>query len=157
MNYIVFYFAILLFTLSMIIVSKFLNNDGNSLTSKSKKLQQIKQYMRDLNIVHEQQIRELTYDSVVSTLPIIYIITPTYYRMLQPAELTRISQTFKNVPNLHFIVVEDANKPSKLVRDVLDRSKLRYTQLFAPTPKQHKLGKHDKNWLKPRGVLQVNI
>ena len=156
-NHIAFIIGIIIFTLFMLVINKYLNSNGNLYNSKNKKLQNIKQYLRDLDIVHDRQIRELLNEDTVSSLPIIYIVTPTYYRMLQQAELTRITQTFKHVNNLHMIVVEDADKPSTLVRDVLDRSKLRYTQLFASTPKHLKLGKKDKNWQKPRGVLQVSI
>ena len=38
----------------------------------------------------------------------IYIITPTYKRTTQMADLTRLSQTLKLVPNIHWIVVEEA-------------------------------------------------
>jgi len=42
-------------------------------------------------------------------LPIIYIITPTYARPVQKAELTRLQNTLKHVSSLHWIVVEDAD------------------------------------------------
>jgi len=41
-------------------------------------------------------------------LPTIYIITPTYTRPVQKAELTRLQNTLKHVLSLHWILVEDA-------------------------------------------------
>ena len=42
------------------------------------------------------------------SMPIIFVITPTYARPAQKAELTRLCNTFLLVPNLHWILVEDA-------------------------------------------------
>ena len=41
----------------------------------------------------------------------IFVITPTYTRAVQKAELTRLASVFVMVPNLHWIIVEDS--PSK--------------------------------------------
>ncbi|VDI48229.1 galactosylgalactosylxylosylprotein 3-beta-glucuronosyltransferase 3 [Mytilus galloprovincialis] len=40
-------------------------------------------------------------------IPIIFIITPTYYRLVQKAELTRMANTLRLVKQLHWIIVED--------------------------------------------------
>ncbi len=48
--------------------------------------------------------------STADELPIIYVVTPTYARPVQKAELTRLSQTLLHVPALRWIVVEDAEK-----------------------------------------------
>ena len=53
----------------------------------------------------------LTFDHVFfsfSSLKKLYIITPTFRRPEQIAELTRLFQTLKQVSNLHWILVEDA-------------------------------------------------
>lgn len=71
--------------------------------------------------------------------PVIYAITPTYKRYVQKAELTRISQTLKLVPNIHWIVVEDSEEKTDLVRNVLLESKLIATHLNAKTPPFEKL------------------
>lgn len=65
--------------------------------------------------------------------PVIYCITPTYWRYVQKAELTRISQTLKLVPNVHWIVIEDAEKKSDLVRHVISDSMVVATHLVAQT------------------------
>lgn len=89
-------------------------------------------------------------------LPTIYVITPTYSRLVQKAELTRLSQTFLHVPELHWILVEDAPQKSPLVANLLKNSGLRHTHLATPTAAQRKLHEGDPNWLKPRGVEQRN-
>ncbi|KAF0039136.1 hypothetical protein F2P81_009620 [Scophthalmus maximus] len=88
--------------------------------------------------------------------PTIFVITPTYSRLVQKAELTRMSQTFLHVPQLHWIVVEDSPHKTPLVSDLLVKSGLAYTHLHMPTAKDRKLQEGDPSWLKPRGVEQRN-
>lgn len=90
--------------------------------------------------------------NVLSLLP----PPPTPARLVQKAELTRLSQTFLHVPRLHWIVVEDSEKPTVLVRNLLAESGLTYTQLHMLTPKDRKLQEGDPSWLKPRGAEQRN-
>ena len=59
----------------------------------------------------------------------IYIITPTYRRPEQTAELTRLGQTLLHVPAIHWIVVEDANTISRQVAQLLERLAIPYTHL----------------------------
>ncbi|MEQ2187725.1 hypothetical protein GOODEAATRI_007530, partial [Goodea atripinnis] len=91
-----------------------------------------------------------------SSLPTIFVITPTYVRLVQKAELTRLSQTFLHVPQLHWIVVEDSLHKTPLVSNFLMKSGLTYTHLHVPTAKERKLQEGDPSWLKPRGVEQRN-
>ncbi|KAJ6636588.1 Galactosylgalactosylxylosylprotein 3-beta-glucuronosyltransferase I [Pseudolycoriella hygida] len=93
-----------------------------------------------------------------SDLPIIYAITPTYARPVQKAELTRLSHVVKLVPNIHWIIIEDAIETSKLVKSLLERADLksRSTLLSAKTPDDFKLKAKDPNWSKARGVEQRN-
>ncbi|XP_067637459.1 galactosylgalactosylxylosylprotein 3-beta-glucuronosyltransferase I [Eurosta solidaginis] len=92
-------------------------------------------------------------------LPIIYAITPTYTRPSQKAELTRLSHVFMLMPNMHWIIVEDANATTTLIRNLLQRAGLtdRSTLLNIKTPDNFKLKSKDPNWLKPRGVEQRNL
>ncbi|XP_053545385.1 galactosylgalactosylxylosylprotein 3-beta-glucuronosyltransferase 1-like [Bombina bombina] len=88
-------------------------------------------------------------DKVASRpLPIIFVITPTYTRIVQKAELTRMANTLRHVPALHWIVVEDSKNKTPLVTNFLRTSKVQYTQLCVMTPKGVK---------KARGTLQRNI
>uniref|UniRef100_A0A182PQM9 Galactosylgalactosylxylosylprotein 3-beta-glucuronosyltransferase n=1 Tax=Anopheles epiroticus TaxID=199890 RepID=A0A182PQM9_9DIPT len=90
--------------------------------------------------------------------PTIYAVTPTYSRPVQKAELTRLSHVIRLVPNVFWVIVEDASQTSSLVTNLLRRNGLqdRSVQLFAKTPTNFKLKGKDPNWLKPRGVEQRN-
>ncbi|XP_075044674.1 galactosylgalactosylxylosylprotein 3-beta-glucuronosyltransferase 3 [Mixophyes fleayi] len=89
-------------------------------------------------------------------LPVIYVVTPTYARPHQRAELTRLSQTLLLIPALHWILVEDSAERTAAVTDLLAQSDLQYTHLHVQTPSAMKLKESDPNWLKPRGVEQRN-
>ncbi|XP_041926066.1 galactosylgalactosylxylosylprotein 3-beta-glucuronosyltransferase 3 [Alosa sapidissima] len=111
----------------------------------------------DLQKLQEEVKRSDTTKAPKKThLPTIYVITPTYARLVQKAELMRLSQTFLHVPQLHWVVVEDADQPTALVRNLLAESGLTYTQLHILTPKDRKLQEGDPSWLKPRGAEQRN-
>lgn len=65
----------------------------------------------DENLPEEQQSH--------SQLPPLYIITPTYPRTEQIAEITRLGNTLKHVPNLFWLVIEDATvKTPQLTRQL---------------------------------------
>lgn len=83
-----------------------------------------------------------------------------FYRALHH----RLAQTLLLVPyvhkdvQIHWIIVEDAEQNSVLVRNLLTRTGLdqRSTLLFAKTPSDFKLQRKDPSWSKPRGVAQRN-
>ncbi|KAJ7336531.1 Galactosylgalactosylxylosylprotein 3-beta-glucuronosyltransferase [Desmophyllum pertusum] len=58
------------------------------------------------NILHKEGFGEV---------PTIYVITPTYKRLTQKADLTRLSQMLLHVPKLHWILVEDSEKKTELL------------------------------------------
>uniref|UniRef100_A0A915HHM9 Galactosylgalactosylxylosylprotein 3-beta-glucuronosyltransferase n=1 Tax=Romanomermis culicivorax TaxID=13658 RepID=A0A915HHM9_ROMCU len=64
----------------------------------------------------------------------IYMITPTYKRDVRKAEMTRLAQTLINVPNFHWIVVEDGKATDPVVRRLLERLNLNFTYIFEPKP-----------------------
>lgn len=72
-------------------------------------------------------------EEVRSNLPIIYGITPTYARLAQKADLTRLSQTLMLVKSFHWIIIEDSKEKTPLVANLLKESKLQYTHLNAKT------------------------
>ncbi|XP_053242047.1 galactosylgalactosylxylosylprotein 3-beta-glucuronosyltransferase 1-like [Podarcis raffonei] len=89
-------------------------------------------------------------------LPSIFVITPTYSRPVQKAELTRLANTFLHVQNLHWVVVEDAPRRTNLVSNLLEKIGINFTHLNVETPKSLK----NPSWLpfhKPRGTLQRNL
>lgn len=61
--------------------------------------------------------------------PRLYIITPTYRRAEQIAELTRMAQTLMHVQNLHWLVIEDAENKTQLVSDLLERTGISHDHL----------------------------
>lgn len=63
-------------------------------------------------------------------MPLLYIITPTFRRPEQLAELTRLSQTLMHVPNLHWLVIEDAFDATPLVIELLQRTGINYDYLL---------------------------
>jgi len=64
------------------------------------------------------------------TAPRLYIITPTYRRPEQIAELTRMAQTLMHVQNLHWLVIEDAQNKTQLVSDLLQRTGISHDHLI---------------------------
>ncbi|XP_069694044.1 galactosylgalactosylxylosylprotein 3-beta-glucuronosyltransferase P-like isoform X2 [Periplaneta americana] len=88
----------------------------------------------------------------ISKLPRLYIITPTYRRPEQIPELTRMAQTLMHVPNLHWLVIEDADNKTQLVSDLLQRTGISHDHLVAPMPESFKKRKGPK----PRGVSNRN-
>lgn len=75
----------------------------------------------------------------------------------QKAELTRLATVFKSLPNVHWIIVEDADTRTTLVSNFLRNSGLNHTQLLSVTPPEVKLREKDPNWLKPRGENQSKM
>jgi hypothetical protein len=76
-------------------------------------------------------------DRSFSTVPTVlqksrrlYIITPTYRRPEQIAELTRMAQTLKHVQNLHWLVIEDAEEKTQMVSEFLQRSGISHDHLI---------------------------
>ncbi|XP_075589295.1 galactosylgalactosylxylosylprotein 3-beta-glucuronosyltransferase 2 isoform X2 [Dermatophagoides farinae] len=68
---------------------------------------------------------------------LIFLITPTYTRPTQAADMTRLSQTLQLVPDIFWIVVEDAHNRSRSVEDLLRRTNAPYAHLLGPRPPTH--------------------
>ena len=89
-------------------------------------------------------------------LPTIFFVTPTSQRPAQKADLIRLYHTLSYVPNLHWIIVEDADAPSPSIDEILARTRLKSVHLTAKTPTNKKLRSNEPNWLQARGVHQRN-
>lgn len=63
-----------------------------------------------------------------------YVLDKSYTILIPYVNFFRLSYTFRLVPNFHWIIVEDSEKPTKLVTNLLRTSMLNYTHLIAPTP-----------------------
>ncbi|KAG7490209.1 galactosylgalactosylxylosylprotein 3-beta-glucuronosyltransferase 1 isoform X3 [Solea senegalensis] len=90
-------------------------------------------------------------------LPTIHIITPTYSRPVQKAELTRLANTFLHVPAVHWIVVEDSPRRTALVTRLLRQTGLKYTHLNAKTPADYETQWENGDSSVPRGTMQRNL
>lgn len=100
-------------------------------------------------------------DNDLDDLPWIYVITPTYGRYVQKAELTRLAHTLMLVPNIHWILVEDAEWQTDMVGKLVTRLRNEYdfqaiTLLHEPTPAEFKLKSGDPRWKYPKGIWQRN-
>lgn len=151
-------FVIWFFGLSILIIIYKLS----IIESDVEKLQFLKETLflnkEQLQLSHHQLllVEHLYQNKVGGGLPTIYAITPTYYRHVQKAELTRISQTLALVPNIHWVVVEDSEEKTDLVRRILNDSNIIFTHLNAKTPPFEQLKDKDPRWKKHRGVEQRN-
>uniref|UniRef100_A0A4W5NEB3 Galactosylgalactosylxylosylprotein 3-beta-glucuronosyltransferase n=1 Tax=Hucho hucho TaxID=62062 RepID=A0A4W5NEB3_9TELE len=90
-------------------------------------------------------------------LPTLHVVTPTYSRPVQKAELTRLANTFLHVPNLHWILVEDSQRRTPLVTRLLRETSLNYTHLNVETPRNYKLRGDTRDPRIPRGTMQRNL
>ncbi|KAJ6224890.1 hypothetical protein RDWZM_003435 [Blomia tropicalis] len=90
---------------------------------------------------------------------IIFLITPTYTRPTQMPDMTRLGQTLRLVPNVFWIVVEDAHNQSKAVENLLRRTMIPYVHLLGPRPPTHmdqRSGRGVSNRLKAFEWLRAN-
>ncbi|TMS14246.1 Galactosylgalactosylxylosylprotein 3-beta-glucuronosyltransferase 1 [Larimichthys crocea] len=90
-------------------------------------------------------------------LSTIHVITPTYSRPVQKAELTRLANTLLHVPNLHWILVEDSQRRTTLVTHLLRDMGLNYTHLNVETPRNYKIRGDTRDPRIPRGTIQRNL
>ncbi|XP_060844420.1 galactosylgalactosylxylosylprotein 3-beta-glucuronosyltransferase P-like [Rhopalosiphum padi] len=82
----------------------------------------------------------------------IFVITPTYRRPEQVADLTRLAQTLMLVRDIHWLVVEDSNTKSPHLAVLLQSFGVRYNHLIAPMPERFK----KIRGAKPKGVANRN-
>jgi len=94
---------------------------------------------------------------IPANLTTIYMITPTYARWTQKADLTRLCQTLMHVPKLHWIVVEDSEQKTRLVTRFLSRCRVENTHLNTRTAQHLRLKENEPVWRKNRGVEQRNL
>ena len=73
---------------------------------------------------------------------VIFIVTPTYARPEQVAELTRLMQTLIHVKEVvHWIIAQDSNTCSQSVHNLLQRHfhEISHTVISAPMPEFYKV------------------
>ena len=79
--------------------------------------------------------RDMTATRTVS-LPMVYVITPTYARPTQMADLTRLSQALQGVPNVTWILVEDSGRKTQKVERLLNKTKVNSGDNFIFFPRK---------------------
>ena len=133
-----------------------------ALTESTKTEERLKLKIRALTIrstlktLTETKVKAKS-DKNLTTIPTIFVVTPTFTRFVQKAELTRVSQALKNVRNAHWIVVEDSKTKTPLVGRFLKTSGLNFTHLNVRTPETLQRHKNEFRRMKPRGVMQRNV
>nr|XP_047139084.1 galactosylgalactosylxylosylprotein 3-beta-glucuronosyltransferase 3-like [Hydra vulgaris] len=123
--------------------------DRNSNSSIKFTVQEIESLKKQLN-AFELKLKK-------KELKTIYLVTPTYHRLTQQADLVRMSNTLKLVESIHWIVIEDSNKKTDLVKNILEDSSIKYTQLYVSTSNDLVRLNSDPRWKKHRGVDQRNL
>nr|VZI43092.1 unnamed protein product [Spirometra erinaceieuropaei] len=66
---------------------------------------------------------------------IVYVITPTYSRLTQKADLVSLRSTLSNLDFIHWIIVEDSAEKTPLVTRFLEETSVPYTHLAVPSPR----------------------
>ncbi|CAH8439451.1 unnamed protein product [Heterobilharzia americana] len=89
--------------------------------------------------------------------PVLYILTATYQRSVQKAELTRMCNTLHNLDDILWILVEDSAQPTRAVTNILHDCGVPYVHLNIPTPPSEKPRINEPYWLRPKGILQRNL
>ncbi len=80
----------------------------------------------------------LLINSTAYPVTTIIAITPTYNRLTQKVDLVSLCQTLMHVPNLLWIVIEDATNKSSLVHRILLRCSVKSVHLYTKTSKGSK-------------------
>lgn len=88
--------------------------------------------------------------SLIAKHPLVYFVTPTYYRSTQMADMTRLSQTLMHDKRVYWIVLEDRDNCTVRIRALLERTGLPFAHLAVPTDPAIKAQKRVK------GVEQRN-
>ncbi|XP_078358751.1 galactosylgalactosylxylosylprotein 3-beta-glucuronosyltransferase 3-like isoform X2 [Oculina patagonica] len=164
-------FSLLLTFLGLMWMANQCGKDSVTLSDVMEKVDLVQQRLAKRELTLQEKEEEINkklkilgitkFDSVYKggfeEVPTIYVITPTYKRLTQKADLTRLSQTFLHVPKLHWILVEDSEEKTDLVIRFLENCGISYTHLAVRTPKQLITKEGDPRWLKARGVEQRNL
>eukprot|EP00041_Stephanoeca_diplocostata_P014061 m.252347 g.252347 ORF g.252347 m.252347 type:complete len:332 (+) comp19564_c0_seq2:189-1184(+) len=111
--------------------------------------------------------------ATVKGLPYVYLITPTYARYTQKVDLYRMCYTLRLVPNVIWIIIEDAEEKTELVKKFVEYCSVRIIHKNARTPPDERrkpctkidrtkgcppgsLGKLEASFMVPRGINQRN-
>ncbi|RNA40968.1 Galactosylgalactosylxylosyl 3-beta-glucuronosyltransferase 3 [Brachionus plicatilis] len=120
---------------------------ANDLIYKS----QVKKKIENCQKIHSCKYF-LRFVDIYDEMPTIYIITPTYLRETQMADLTRLRNTLLLVPKIVWIIVEDSLEKSDKISSFAMESNLNIVHLAEKTLKLEKPSKYSAH----KGVEQRN-
>ncbi len=104
-------------------------------TNKLISLQELRQVRQDNKLV----VESIANGKAGNTVPTIIMITPTYTRWTQKADLTRLCHTLMHVDDLLWIVVEDSNNKTDSIEKLLVKCKVNYVHLNIRTARDLQL------------------
>ena len=119
---------------------------------------EIKQYVQVVDYLNKSFALKnfLNFYANYDKLPTIYLVTPTYARFTQMADLHRLRNTLINVPKILWMVIEDAPNKTDRVVDFMKNSGVPHVHFNLESPSN--LVKPDPTkWYKHRGVVQRNF
>lgn len=88
---------------------------------------------------------------LTESVPFVFVITPTYRRPTQMADMIRLGQTLRNDKAIYWLVIEDQDHPSARIRALLERTGLPFAHLAI-----HQEFMADGNKPNGRGIFQRN-
>ena len=102
------------------------------------------------NTLHDKQHVLASYttevvNNVSTVVNTVHMITPTYARLSQTPDLTRLAQTLSLVPSLHWIVVEDAHSMSTWITQLALDKAINFTHLAVHDHSGTGRGSHQRN------------
>lgn len=74
------------------------------------------------------------FEGFYDDLPNLYIVTPTFPRFTQYADLARITNTLRLVPKVFWIVIEDTKKKTEKLSKFLTDSGIKFAHLNVKSP-----------------------
>lgn len=120
----------------------------------------LRKHHHNLSISNLERVLRTSKPQNSTSLPTIYVITPTYARVTQKADLIRLCFTLMHVPRLHWIIIEDSEEKTELVQRLLSGDyscKIPLTtHLNIRTTERLRLRPKEGFWYKSRGAEQRN-
>ena len=94
-------------------------------------------YVNDKNVDYDLDLNIDSSSNSNLQIPVIFVITPTYMRPTQMADMTRLAQTLMLIKNIFWVVSEDSTKPNTQVSSLLNRTGIPHVHLLGPRPNTH--------------------
>jgi Glycosyltransferase family 43 len=106
-----------------------LNSTGSFVLPTNGVLEHLEYHSGGARTIERREIMQ----RLATTEPLVYFVTPTYYRSTQMADMTRLAQTLMLDKRIYWIVIEDRNDCTIRIRALLERTGLPFAHLAVPT------------------------